>query len=122
MNELSKEELLKWLDLWSVREIPVQKQAYQQIREMIQNVPWRKLELALERIEKLKTQKKGLIADYKWALSKIPEKPGITEEWIEEKAKELLIKANISIQTAEAHRQQLEILQDFIRSLVEEIK
>jgi len=38
MNKLSKEELLKWLDLWSVREIPVQKQAYQQIKEMIQKL------------------------------------------------------------------------------------
>jgi len=36
MDKLSKEELLKWLDLWSIREIPAQEQAYQQIREMIQ--------------------------------------------------------------------------------------
>jgi len=38
MNKLSKEELLKWLDLWSVREIPVQKQAYEQIKEIIKKL------------------------------------------------------------------------------------
>jgi len=48
-------------------------------------------------------------------------KPGVTEEWIEEKAKEFLAKTNISVQTPEAVKQQLKIIQDFIRSLIEEI-
>ena len=51
----------------------------------------------------------------------VQQKPEVTEEWIEEKAKDLLVKANISIHTPEAMRQQLGIIKDFIRSLVEEI-
>lgn len=45
----------------------------------------------------------------------------VTEKWIEEKAKEFLVKTNISVQTPEAVKQQLKIIQDFIRSLIEKI-
>ena len=49
-------------------------------------------------------------------------KKEVTEEWIEEKAKEFITIVNIAIQTPEAYKQQLKICKDFIRSLVEEIK
>lgn len=53
-------------------------------------------------------------------VNRLQQKPEVTEEWIEEKAKELLIKANILIHTPEAMKQQLKILKDFIRSLLKE--
>ncbi len=53
------------------------------------------------------------------------QKSQITEEWIdnfvEEKAKEFIARANVAIQNPEAHKQQLNIAKDFIRSLVEEL-
>jgi len=53
-----------------------------------------------------------------WALIK---KPQVTEEWMAEKARELLIKANILINTPEAHQQQLKIIKHFIRKLYDEM-
>ena len=85
MSKLNKEELLNWLDLWSVREIPVQKQAYQQIKEMIQ-------------------------------------KPEVTEEWIEEKAKELItMVANLYPHETSPCVIPKSNAKDFIRSLVEKL-
>jgi len=52
----------------------------------------------------------------------IQNQPKVTDELIEEKARELLAKANISVQTPEAVKQQLKILKDFIRSLVRELE
>ena len=97
-------------------------QAYQQIKEMIQSDVWRKLELLLERNERLKAQ----IADYKYALSKIPEMPEVTEEWIEEKAKKLfdLCAYDYEINEYDELRHTIDMVtaKNFIRSLVEEIK
>ena len=96
-------------------------QAYQQIKEMIQSDVWRKLELLLERNERLKAQ----IADYKYALSKIPEKPEVTEEFIEEKAikmSNIVISFNTLGSGTNWMANPLERCKDFIRSLVEEIK
>ena len=45
----------------------------------------------------------------------------VTEEWIEEKAREFIVKVNVAIQTPEAYKLQLKICKDFIRSLVEEV-
>jgi len=111
MSELGREELLAHLDWWrKVAHIGSTcergntcNQAYKQIKALIQ-----KPEVTEETlIEKINRGAK--------------EKSGATEELIDERAKELLIKANILIQTPEAMQQQLKILKDFIRSLVEEI-
>jgi len=51
----------------------------------------------------------------------IKNQPQVTEELIEEKAKELLIKASILINTPEAHQQQLKIIKHFIRKLYDEM-
>ncbi len=49
-------------------------------------------------------------------------KKEVTEEWYEERAKEFIVKANVAIQNPEAYKQQLGIVKDFIRKLVEEIR
>ena len=137
MSKLKEKELLKELvgmkkhsKAWTIlnpQKIEMawskkREQAYQQIKEMIQSDAWRKVELALERNERLKTQIKGLKADYKWALSKIPEKPEVTEEWIERKMMKLfarLLNINGPFIQAKGMRN---AIKDFIRSLVGKIK
>ena len=120
MSKLKEEELLEWhRRIWQTRlsfgDRPLfeEEQAYQQIKEMIQSDAWRKVELALERNERLKAQ----IADYKYALSKIPEKPEVTEEFIEEKAIEL----NNEILLANYKESYYKMSKDFIRSLLKEL-
>ena len=51
----------------------------------------------------------------------IKNKQEMTEEWLNEKAREFLAKTNISVQTPEAVKQQLKIIKDFIRKLYEQM-
>ena len=143
MSKLKEKELLKELvgmkkhsKAWTIlnpQKIEMawskkREQAYQQIKEMIQSDAWRKVELSLERNERLKTQIKGLKADYKWALSKIPEMPEITEEFIEEKAKEAWnlwwykASGKYIADFTGTIRFDFQGVKNLIRSLVEEIK
>lgn len=88
MSELNQGELLAWLNIWVRRWSMMsgkEKQAYQQIREMIQ-------------------------------------KPGVTEEWVEEKAKKLITMVS-SLYPHEGNPCVIpkNKAKDFIRSLVEKI-
>ena len=131
MSKLNQEELLEELDhfkevylevcrIAKTEKIltPHVKQTFKQIKEMIQSDAWRKLELALERNERLKAQ----IVDYKYALSKIPEKPEVTEKWIEEKAREILHEIHKNLVYGRDYENRVKVTEDFIRSLIKELK
>jgi len=133
MSKLSKDDLLDeytltyklvaWVDLFKyecshsdqVNWDEKDEQAYKQIKEMIQT----SINLRNKSLGKLA---EGLGVSFSAAkIISDHAQPQVTEELIDEKARELLIKANILINTPEAHQQQLKIIKHFIRKLYEEM-
>ena len=122
MSKLNQEELLEELRVarsGTVSTAGMSEQAYQQIKEIIQNEPlpntsWEKSQITMK-------EAKTMIASLSNEIARLgKKKPGITDEWIDEKAKEIVEEIGYRIE-GEFLKVHIDRAKEFIRSLVEEI-
>ena len=122
MSELGREELLKTLDWWrkvahigsTCEKGNACNQAYQQIKILI------KASFNLENKSLMKLAEDLGVSFSAAKIISDHAQPGVTEEWIEEKAERFLL--SFPGTYTYQYQSQLKYVKDFIRSLVEEVQ